>query len=92
MGAGDEAQPGEPGQGDEVELSNAQLWDIVDFRISKCGRCLIYVFEHVDTQERKSLPADFMIGGDWNVSKGWWHVQETYRLLRACCFSEHGIS
>jgi hypothetical protein len=57
----------EPDMGDEVELSNSQIWDIVDFRISKCGRCLIYVFENVTTRERKSFPADFMIGGDWNA-------------------------
>ena len=57
----------EPDMGDEVELSDSQVWDIVDFRISKCGRALIYVLEHILTEERKSFPAYLMIiGSDWD--------------------------
>jgi hypothetical protein len=73
-------------QGEEVELNKSQIWDIVDFRISKCGRCLIYVLEHVTTRERRSFPADFMIGGDWNArlevfwldNKDAWRKRETF--------------
>lgn len=52
-------------EGTELDLRNEQEWDIVDFRISKNGRMLIYELISVDSEEVKSLPAKLMQGEVW---------------------------
>ena len=60
-------RPPEDDEGTEAELRDFLTWDIVDFRIDKTGRVLIFVLRNVRNGETKSLPAVQMLSDEWGV-------------------------
>lgn len=64
--------------GKASELSDWDVWEMVDFRISKSGRQLIYEFENVETHVRKSLPARQMLKPLWKERlKMFWMIDNS---------------